>query len=86
MATKNLELFHWSGQKYRIVDIPIVNNELFVVNYYLQLLIDEIEKCAKPKESYSFSSFVIKKSGLKEFNKIKSQSITKTLHRLTPPS
>lgn len=86
MATKNLELFHMSGQKYKIVDIPVVNQDVFVVNYYLQLLIDEIERSAKPKGIYSFSSFVIDKCGLKEYNKMKSLSITKTLHQLDAPS
>ncbi|WP_078427049.1 DUF2535 family protein [Alkalihalobacterium alkalinitrilicum] len=86
MATKNIELLHMSGQKYKITDIPIVNHDVFVVNYYLQLLIDEVEKRAIPKDTYSFSSFVIKKSGLKEYNKIKSQRITKILHQLVPSS
>ncbi|WP_216827804.1 DUF2535 family protein [Alkalihalobacterium elongatum] len=86
MATKSVELYHKSGQNYKIVDIPLINENVFVVNYYLQLLIDDIEKSASPKAAYSFSRFVIKKSGLKEYNKIKSYSITKTLHQLEAPS
>ncbi|WP_078553104.1 DUF2535 family protein [Bacillus alkalicellulosilyticus] len=70
VITKCIELFHKNGRKYLIKDIPIFCSELLLLNYYLEMLIDEIEQNCRPKTHYSFHSFIIDKCGPEEFNRM----------------
>ena len=69
MVTKRVELFHNSGKKYTITDIPIVDNsKRFFINCQLQKLIDEIEHQSEPISYYSLKEYLIKKVGINSFN------------------
>ncbi|WP_026674568.1 DUF2535 family protein [Alkalihalobacterium bogoriense] len=65
--TKNIELYHNSGKCYRIVDVPVFYEDFLILTYYLEMMINDIEKLSTPKQKYSFLSFVIQKYGLKEY-------------------
>ncbi|UOE93110.1 DUF2535 family protein [Alkalihalobacillus sp. LMS39] len=65
--SKNIELFHNSGKCYRIVDVPVFYEDFLILTYYLEMMINDIEKLSNPKSKYSFLSFIIQKYGLKEY-------------------
>ena len=54
-----MQFFHHSGKCFTITDLPEPGDRSidFGLNMRLQKLIDQIEKEAKPKPSYSFIQF-----------------------------
>ena len=78
MLTKSIEQFHLSGKKYLIIDIPIMNEKLYLLNYYVQMMINDLEKRTIKQEQYSFSEFVITKLGIEVYNHLTFSSAAST--------
>ncbi|WP_078556051.1 DUF2535 family protein [Alkalihalobacterium alkalicellulosilyticum] len=61
ITTTQLELFHRTGRKYVISDIPLAHDSgSFFIEFHLQMLIDDIERATRPLSHYSFATFLSK--------------------------
>ena len=74
-TTKSVEVFHWTGAKYTIVDIPVVTDQLCTLEYYLQMLINEIERNPVSLVEYSYSDFAKRKLGTDKYTSLISSKL-----------
>ncbi|WP_142248034.1 DUF2535 family protein [Alkalihalobacterium alkalinitrilicum] len=75
MNTQSIEIYHMSGVKYTIIDIPILKEKWILLEYYLQMLINHLENRVINHDEYSFSEFVINELGIEVYTHLISSSV-----------
>ena len=61
MLLKSLEFKHENGQKVKIIDIPVLEEDStfrFIISVKLNTLITDIMKKSMPKKTYSFQEYL----------------------------
>ncbi|TYR81163.1 DUF2535 family protein [Priestia megaterium] len=73
MLLKSLEFKHVNGQKVKITDIPVLEEDStfrFMISVRLELLVKQIMQDSFPKQTYSFQEYLKRVLKWKDYEQI----------------